>query len=367
MKKPSVSRVLSSLRSAIIPLVLVLAAFSLPSSAFAYTWTTAGSLDSLTTDQGGAISVTGPTVAAFWQTYSWAYQPGASHNICSASIIVSNGGSTTTDALHMDLRLGSTSTSGVDFAAQGTLVKQADAAFQIRDHSNQVYTYTFTPCAVVVGASWYQFVVYRDVASSTAYYQIVNRATGTPTQTGTAHWITQRTKYDGTNFRDSSPASGQMADIIINGGENFSAFDPSNTGTTTSSIAPTCSNTDFFSYTICYLFTPSQTSLSQFSTLSPLVAARAPFSYVSEFATMAAAMTTSTTTAPTFRVNFAATTIGSSTPFGNVLPDVKVDNAAIQTFLTPAIYSLLMIFQGVVIWVGALMYVYRRVVNFKFS
>jgi len=180
-------------------------------------------LDSIQTDQG--------TFFGFGQTgniedIGFYYKPGASHNICSVKFLLTTNNGLVTDALKLDLRIGTT-TSGHLYNA-GTLVATADSHIQVRSTSPTVTEFTFTPCATVVGSHDYFFALYRDGAlSATNYYRIYVETSPPPTYYGTAAkniFLVYNTALTKTNC-----GLGNCADIVINGTENFGATVPSTT------------------------------------------------------------------------------------------------------------------------------------------
>jgi len=197
-----------------------------------------------------------------YDEYGWGYRPAASHNICTVTVYVGFNG-TNTDALKMELRLGTTTVSSTDLSDQGTHVAWADNEYQISSDP-QAVTYTFTPCAVVVGANWYDFVLYRTGANNgTNYYKMYVQGSGSPTCTGTAciynGFITQRFNHGGNVVQKDGYLSTNAGSIVLNGTENFSAVTPNDA--TQSQCTPPSNVLDVgggISYSLCYLFLPSQ-------------------------------------------------------------------------------------------------------------
>jgi len=131
--------------------------FSFPVHSFAFVDTGAATaLDGLATDQGTFFGFGQPGSIEDWGIY---YRPGASHNICSISLAIRASTVNVTDAVRVELRIGTTTYGGDHSYNQGTLIQRADADIQVRNTSftGAPVTFTFTPCAIVVGASEYFF------------------------------------------------------------------------------------------------------------------------------------------------------------------------------------------------------------------
>jgi len=131
-------------------------------------------IDGIQTDQGNVISFGQSSSIQDTGIY---YKPAASHNICNVSFLLYSNNGNATDALILELRLGTTTSSGGHSYDQGTRVQLADSHLQVRNTSATEKTFTFTPCAIVVGANEYFFSLYRDGSNdNTNYYRLLGRS-----------------------------------------------------------------------------------------------------------------------------------------------------------------------------------------------
>jgi hypothetical protein len=241
-----------------------------------------GSLDYIDTDAltSYTFGVTAGSIGN--EEVGWGYLPGASHNICNIKTIMASS-SNPTDAVNLQIRLGTTTVAGGHFTTQGVLAQSNDADIQVRGPL-AVYTYTFTPCVVVVGGNWYAFILNRDGSlNATNKYQIQGAGV-TSTIGGTAKWTYLRyDAFSSTGIISTLPAL--AFDIVVNGTENFSAVTPITNATTTSYGSASCFGSTFSLADIaCYLFIPSQDVINEFTNLSAdTLQNKVPFNYFYDF------------------------------------------------------------------------------------
>lgn len=111
-------------------------------------------------------------------------------------------------------------------------------------------------------------------------------------------------------------------------------------------------NTDIVSATLTYvpnglcrvgafLAIPNQTSLNQFTTLSATTKEKFPFSYVVTVLTTWGTLTASSTAnAPTFTYSLHDLGIGSTTPLGNILPNITIfSSSTVQTYFPSSTFD----------------------------
>jgi len=167
--------------------------------------------------------------AAGFRIYQWSqkYTPGASHNVCTITVnakATATGANAPTDSVRLDITIGS-STSPWSLP----LVATADSQWQIRGTTPADYTFTFTPCAVVVGANAYNFNLVRSVtAGDPGGYGFNSCPYSSCVFTGTGSWGV---------IQSESPAGvaqqyfGTSPRFTVNavGTENFGAIAPSTT------------------------------------------------------------------------------------------------------------------------------------------
>lgn len=355
-------------------LVLILGAvFILPiSKAEASFSNTTGSIDYVDYPSYGTSWAIGK-VSGDWEELAWGYKPAASHNICTVTIPAYANGSPT-DSLKMEFRLGTTTSSGGRPSVQGSHVAYADSSIQIRATSTTETTYTFTPCVVVVGASWYDIILSRTGSEDSSNYYVLARGSSGITFGGTAYlyggWQNQGWTAVGSGAWSSIGVQvNGTVPILLNGTENFSAFEAS---TTTSYSSVTCTPpTNILdvgggiSYAFCFLFTPNASVIDQYGTLSGLVETKIPFSYISEFNTIFSSLSTSTSTVTGVTLPLHDTGIGSTSPIGNIIPNVEFNKASITHYLSDSVYAIFMLLQATAFWLATGFYIYRRVITYK--
>jgi len=100
-----------------------------------------------------------------------------------------------------------------------------------------------------------------------------------------------------------------------------------------------------------FLIVPTTGSLNQFSLLASTTQDRFPFAYVASVASTWTALTASTTAnSPTFTYNLADLTLGSTTPMGNILPNITVlSSTTVQSYFPAGTFSALKALAGIAI------------------
>jgi len=295
------------------------------------------------------------------------YVPAASHDICTVAIGLAAVGSPT-DSVALNVTYW-----GIDSAAlgptldatmhtEGTELKSADASFQVRSTSTPytVYEYTFTPCLTVIGANRYNFNFYRTgTLSTTNYYSYssVSVASG-GYSTGKTFDTTKQATYRGwssTGTVNSWPSEGVYPLVAFLGSDNFGAFQAS---TTTSYSPSACTPPNSIldvgggvSYSLCYMFVPSQAVFDQWADISDLLATKIPFSYVYSIETAVndISLTTSSSSFPL--ISIPLSTVASSTVTG-VIPDIELSTSTISTYLTPTFHNALYALLIAAIWLN---------------
>jgi len=192
-------------------------------------------IDGVATDQG--------TFFGFGQATSlgeigFGYKPAASHNICSVSFALEAAGSPT-DAVSLQLFIGTTTASGTHYYLQGNRIAVSDSDIQVRNTSAFAKTtFTFTPCAIVVGANEYFFVLNRDGSTSdTNYYRTTVEASPPPTFYGTGTFTAFLTYNNGAGSGSKTNyISGNGMDVALGGTENYGVSAPSSTPSFAASI-----------------------------------------------------------------------------------------------------------------------------------
>jgi len=303
------------------------------------------------------------------------YKPGASHNLCTISVLMRADGSPT-DSVAMDIRHATTTQGDTrSLGSIGALVQRADTEFQVRSGDFTRYDYTFTPCAVVVGANEYMFHIFRTgTYNSTNKYELmtgINHGGSSVTETGTATknqvWGHIHNAYNaqiGESFSGTVYYSHPI--FVLNGTENFSAVTPNDN--TQTNCTPPSNILDVgggISYSFCYLFLPSQAVITQFSGLQSTVAQKAPFSYISEFYNAYQGLTVATGTMPAVEINLQGSGYGSTSLMGNILPDIVFNKDSVTHYISNDVYNIFMALQALAFYLSAGFYIYRKVVAFK--
>jgi len=103
-----------------------------------------------------------------------------------------------------------------------------------------------------------------------------------------------------------------------------------------------------------FLFVPSNESLTVFLSLASTTRDRAPFSYFYDMSTDINNLSASSTAnLPTYTANLSALGIGSTTPIGNILPNLTLlSSTTILQYAPSGFYSALMFLARASIWLG---------------
>jgi len=119
-------------------------------------------------------------------------------------------------------------------------------------------------------------------------------------------------------------------------------LDNSSGTSTVAAIGEQCSQAgNFFSYGICvafsYLFLPDPTILNQWSAIASTTEAKFPFSWVSEVKSSITGLTASSTSnSPTYTINLHDLGLGSTSPIGNILPNLTAFSSTTVLSYIPA-------------------------------
>jgi len=117
-----------------------------------------------------------------------------------------------------------------------------------------------------------------------------------------------------------------------------------------------------------YLFIPTPASVSQFGNFTSTLQSTQPFSYyydVSDIINGQSASSTANFTA--LSVDLRATGVGSTSPWGQVLPQsfAYLSSTTIMTYINPTLYDLLFLLMRFAIWITVLFHFYHRIVPRK--
>lgn len=323
---------------------------SFPFIALAFTDVGASTaLDGVQTNDGTLISFGNASGASVGEL-SFGYLPAASHNICTFTANIGAQGSPT-DALILELRIGTTSVSSTRLYDQGTFVQQASSHIQVRSSTISPVTWTFSPCAVVVGANWYQFIIYRDGTPSNTNKYNVYLGTAYPTLYGTGKWGFNWYNLSGTvqKFNLSTPF-----DVALNGTENFGVSSPSTTPQFADSIVNRILGINDTN-------APTSTSegIASFSNIPSYFASRIPIGYVYDIYNIWNNVSTSTSEFGALSIDFNSSSASTGTRAW--LPDniVFFSTTTVTSYIDDSLLDLLNALASGVIAVTWGMYVFR--------
>jgi len=116
-----------------------------------------------------------------------------------------------------------------------------------------------------------------------------------------------------------------------------------------------------------FLFVPSTNAVGGFAQLASTTESKIPFSYFFDIKNTINALTASSTTnLPTYTVGLGSLQLGSTTSFGNVLPNLTVlSSTTVDTYMPNGIRVTLLALGTSAIWLIAGMTIYRRIVPHK--
>jgi len=306
-------------------------------------------IDSITTNNANPTHF-GEGGGSSFQYIGWSYLPGASHNICTATVTLDAVG-TPSDAVKFDLYIGTSTTS---FVSSGmSFLRHSDTDIQVRGSTFTTYTFTFTPCAIVVGANWYAWVMYRDGAADSSNYYRTSANNSTFAQTGTASWIMDAQFYAG--IKNLLTTTGW--DITLNGTENLGATAPSST--------PSFANSVFNNLSGITDQNASSTianSASGFTNIPSYFANRVPWGYIFAIRDIYNAASTSTTDFGALTFTFASSSFSNATATFMFLPQkITVFSTSTVTYYLNgnglAAANTLLAAAG---WISMIMYWFRR-------
>jgi len=109
-----------------------------------------------------------------------------------------------------------------------------------------------------------------------------------------------------------------------------------------------------FCRTGVFLFIPNQSILTQFYDMSGQVKDHAPFTYFFDLQNAFNGLTASSSTnLPTYSANLGSLGIGSTTPLGNILPNLTIlSSSTVNTYVPAGFYASLMFLARASIWLG---------------
>jgi len=111
-----------------------------------------------------------------------------------------------------------------------------------------------------------------------------------------------------------------------------------------------------------YLLIPGQNMFSPYAALRDTLATKFPFSYFFSMADTWQALTATGGTLGAVSFDYADSGIGSTTPMGNILPNVEVfSQATITTYLPDEILDVFKLLMSAVLWLGLFGYIFRDV------
>jgi len=124
-------------------------------------------------------------------------------------------------------------------------------------------------------------------------------------------------------------------------------------------LADECSTTgNIFSNALCrafaYLFVPNPTVLDQYQNLGPQLQTKFPVSWVYQVQAEINTAATTTLSSPVWTMNLHDAGIGSTTPLGNILPNMVVfSSSTVKRYISDAQWNALMTLAGAAIWLVA--------------
>jgi len=134
---------------------------------------------------------------------------------------------------------------------------------------------------------------------------------------------------------------------------------------TLEAIADQCAESgNIFSRGICvavsYLFIPSPQTLNQFTSLASTSAEKFPISWFYGVRTaVSSAQATSSSNMSDISFNLGSLGYGSTTPIGNVLPNISVfSTSTITQFMPTGVWSAIQAFMAAALWVGLMAYIW---------
>jgi len=285
---------------------------------------------------------------------AWGYTPGASHNVCSAKVYVTAQG-VPTDSVTLSIYLATTTNGYAGTYPHGTFVRSADSSYQFRGGPNY-YTYTFSPCIILVGANDYEFVLSRTGSLSNSTYYTAATGISAPQQTGTGKWSSVQ-KIEGSTVQVRSQSF--VNEITLSGTENYGVAAPSTTPSFSSSILTQLSNVTE-SNASTTLATGSA-GFNAFAGLTNYFQTRVPFGYIWDIRDLFVAAPTTTSDFGTVRFDFTSTNISTNTRAylpGNL---AVFSTSTVTSLLSPSILAAFNSLISASIFVGWLVYAFYRI------
>jgi len=128
---------------------------------------------------------------------------------------------------------------------------------------------------------------------------------------------------------------------------------------TLENISNQCADSgNIFTKALCRAFTflwiPNPTVLNQYTEIGPQLATKFPLSWFYQIQTEINTVSTTTLSSPTWTMNFHDIGIGSSTPMGNILPNLIVfSSSTVKHYISESNWNALMTLAAAAIWLGA--------------
>lgn len=289
------------------------------------------------------------------------YYPTASKNLCTVSIAMKKDTASTTgigsvrlEIRHLGINPATTTTGGTRLSDQGDHAYYADSQFQVASTDMEQYDFTFTPCATLVGAHWYNFIFTEPVDS----YGYKIEAYTSPMDVGGSGAAVQIGRNESlSNTYKFALHSSNGINIIFNGSENFGAYD--------TDFAPSFGQSvidGILGINDANASSSAMQGFANFWSLQGYLQSKFPFNYMFEIATAFSVLSYGTTTTSwTFSVPL---TIGSSSGASlDVLPDVwdVITPTTIAVYYPDTVRLFFRNLLALVLTVGWAFYMFNRV------
>jgi len=291
------------------------------------------------------------------------YKPGASHNVCTMTFTLKTSGSPT-DSLALDLYIGTTTypTFASTFlptppSTYPRILAHADSQWQVRGSTYSDYTFTFTPCAVVVGANTYAFNLYATAGSATNTYSAKGKAgSGTPTQTGTGtFWCDLLVGNATFHSNTCSGASAEAPNFTINGTENFGAVAPSTTPSFAQSVIDQLAGISDSNAT-----TTLTSAAGGWTNIPSYFARKVPWGYLFDIAEIYDSAATSTSEFTAITITYASSSVSERTRPYLPSPFTIFSTSTVTTYLPRPILDTFNTLLAAAGWLLAIRYWFNR-------
>jgi len=207
-------------------------------------------------------------------------------------------------------------------------------------------------------------------SASTVYSETIDLSTSFP-QTYTRSFTLSSghlynfsvTPFLGTTFSDSTRwiDNGTSFSVVTAFGTTYENIFTNGIATSTIALCQKPSSIldvgNGISYALSALFVPSQQVVNDFKNLT--ITDKFPFQYVTLLSASLIGTSTSNSFA-TSTISLQSLNIGSSTPIGNILPDISFGKGSALKYLGVSNYNALLLMQGVAMYMTAFYYLFRR-------